>query len=378
MGLEPKTPGFLPRTELLEGTALAIPSPNPWIINRNQDLLWFQGSVVAGLALFILFVLLPDLDSSNYAVVHPAVLLLLAWGVIFDGTHVFSTYARTYFAKDPESRVGIPGRRGWILLLIGPAIALVDYLFFEPGPSLVGQAGILFRYFLLGAYIWAYYHLIRQHYGFLALYKRKEKAPANREDFLFLWVGSLYPLARYSLSDAYLSGGLPNLVSVYWLPQMTMALDILFGGYLVIAGSRFMIWLLSGRVQLAPKHLFLFIVVGFHVLVFALLDNLLTITATLTVFHNLQYHRIVWQYERGKGRFPMGNVSLYLGLGLLLGILWYTPRILGVAAAQTDLTRNLLLAFGWSIAFHHYLMDSRIWRVRRQPVVARTLDRGAH
>ena len=85
-----------------------------------------------------------------------------------------------------------------------------------------------------------------------------------------------------------------------------------------------------------------------------------------------------WQYERGKGRFPMGNVSFYLGLGLLLGVLWYTPRILGVAAAETDLTRNLLLAFGWSVAFHHYLMDSRIWRVRRQPAVARALDRGAH
>src|SRR5436190_1706267 len=72
-------------------------------------------------------------------------------------------------------------------------------------------------------------------------------------------------------------------------------------------------------------------VIGFHLLVFALLDNLLTITATLTLFHNLQYHRIVWQYERGKGRIPAGGLVRYLGLGVLLGVVWYGPRVLGVA-----------------------------------------------
>ena len=28
------------------------------------------------------------------------------------------------------------------------------------------------------------------------------------------------------------------------------------------------------------------------------------ITAALTIFHNLQYQRIVWQHERGRGRRP--------------------------------------------------------------------------
>ena len=32
------------------------------------------------------------------------------------------------------------------------------------------------------------------------------------------------------------------------------------------------------------------------------------VLATLTIFHNLQYHRIVWRYERGLGRTPSGVV----------------------------------------------------------------------
>jgi hypothetical protein len=44
---------------------------------------------------------------------------------------------------------------------------------------------------------------------------------------------------------------------------------------------------------------------------------------------------------------------------------------------QASLGRNVLLGLGWGIAFHHYLVDARIWRVRRSPQVTRALDAGA-
>ena len=78
-------------------------SSAPWIISRNQDLFWFQGSVVAGFGLLFIFTAIPQLKAANYTVLHPAVLVLLLWGVLFDGTHVFATYARTYFASDKQS-----------------------------------------------------------------------------------------------------------------------------------------------------------------------------------------------------------------------------------------------------------------------------------
>lgn len=357
-------------------TAVANPS-TPWIISRAQDLVWIQGSVLAGCALLLVFMATPELDAQSFEAVQPAVLVLLLWGILFDGTHVFATYARTYCAADAQSRAGLPGPGAWCLLAVGPAFALADYALCEPAPSLVGHAGLLFGYFLVSAYLWAYYHLIRQHYGLLALYRRKSNDHASRADAIFLWVGCLYPFARFSLSDAYASGGLPHVLPAAWFETARTCLDTGFLLFLSAAALLAVRHCASSRFKLAPKHLLLLIVVGFHMLVFSLLSNLLTITATLTIFHNLQYHRMVWLYERGKKRVPMGNVYRYLVIGLAFGVFWYAPRTLGVAMVETDLIRNMLLGLGWGIAFHHYFVDARIWRVRRSPAIAEALDQGA-
>lgn len=346
-----------------------------WIISARQDLLWFQGAALAGLALLGVFLALPPLSGANYAPAHPAVLALLLWGIVFDATHVWGMYARTYFSGDAQSRSGLPGPAVWGLLLVGPALALADAAWFTPGPSLVGQAGALFRHFLVFAYLWAFWHLVRQHYGLLVLYRRRAGDSGVPLDAWFLWIGSLYPYLRFSLSDAYLHSGLPHPLPASWFDLARGLLDISFVlALLTLAALR----LRQRRVfRFGPKHLFLSIVVGFHLLVFGLLDNLLVITAVLTIFHDLQYHRIVWQYERGRGRVPMGSPARYLALGMAFGVFWYGARVMGPALADSDLLLNLLLGLGWGVAFHHYYVDSRIWKVRRHPAVAATLDAGA-
>lgn len=351
----------------------------PWILSRTQDLLWFQGSALAAVLLLVAFLALPPLGHDNYTTDHPALWLLLFWGVIFDGSHVMATYARTYWAADAQSRSGLPGAwsGGWLLL--GPVLAWIDHQWFTQQASVVGQSGLLFGFFLAAAYLWAYYHLIRQHYGFLSLYRRRVGLPTAlwAPDALFLWVGSAYPFLRYNLSPAYKTSGLPVTLPDAWLAPLRLALD---GG---VALALLVILLLGWRQARregsgwGPRHLFLLIVVAYSNLTFALLDNLLVITAVLTIFHNLQYHRIVWQYERGQQRLPMGSVARYAAFALGLGLLWYGPRIVGVAVVQSDLWRNMLVGLAWGVAFHHYHVDARIWRVRRQPALGETLDRGA-
>lgn len=358
------------------GASIA-PRNQGWIISRNQDIIWLQGSVLAGLALLFLFFSIPGLNSANYSVAHPAVLTLLLWGVLLDGTHVFGTYARTYFAPDKQSRLGLPSNLSWAVIAVGPAIALVDYIFCTPGPSLIGQAGWIFRYFLMAAYLWAFWHLIRQHYGIMILYRRKAGDYQGNLDTAFLWTGCLYPYLRFGLSDYYAKSGLPLAVPLEWFSQARMVLDI---GFVVALAALAFMWLRrqgEHPIKLGPKHAFLLIVVSFNILVFSLLENLLTITAALTIFHNLQYHRIVFLYEKGKNRIPMGTIYRYLGLGALFGVLWYGPRVLGPAVSSTNLIRNIILGVGWGIAFHHYVIDARIWKVRKQPAVAQTLDAGA-
>ncbi len=339
--------------------------PPRWIVSRSQDLIWFQGSALAGLALLAVFLIVPGVDDTSYGLGHPALLVVFLWGVLFDGTHVWGTYARSYCAPDEASRAALPGRWSWGLLAIGPALAFFD--------------DAVFGVFLVAAYLWAYWHLVRQHYGFLMLYRKRagEHDPrAARLDSVLLWSGCLYPYLRFALTEAYQRTGLPQPIPPSLLAPARLALDVAVVGTMGAA----LVLVLSERFEpfrLGPKHLLLGIVVVFHLAVFSLLEHLLAILATLTIFHNLQYHRIVWQYERGLGRIPSGGLGRYLGLGLGLGLLWYAPRVLGVAVASSEIARNVLVGLGWGVAFHHYVVDGRIWRVRRSATVARALDAGA-
>lgn len=331
-----------------------------WIISAQQDLLWIHGSVMAGLALLLFFTTTPPI-VANASLLQPAFLAVVVWGVVFDGTHVLGTYARSYWADDAASRAELPGAWSWSLLAVGPALA-----WWNDG----------FSWFLLGAYLWAYYHLVKQHWGFIALYRRRAATCAGPEwlDRALLWTGTLYPYVRYALGPDYAGSGLPVLLPG---PVAASALRVVDWVALAIAATLVSAWTIQvkrGLLRPGPQHLLIVVVAGFHGAVFATLTQPLAITATLTVFHNLQYHRIVWHYEAGKGRRPLGGLAPYLGAGLLLGAFWYGARAVGSMLAGPSTVANALLGLGWGIALHHYLVDGRIWRVRRSPAVGAALD----
>src|SRR5215831_15448233 len=142
-----------------------------WIVNRGVDLSLVIGSAAAGYVYLLL-----------YTALHVKISLLWwFWSVGFDGTHIFATASRTYFNAEARAR----DRR----LLYGSLL-----VFFSLGPAMVlaGQKGLLAL--LVG--IWAYYHVMRQHYGFLVLYKVKNRdlMPLdNRLDRIFLGVMMIFP-----------------------------------------------------------------------------------------------------------------------------------------------------------------------------------------
>jgi hypothetical protein len=338
-----------------------------WIMSRREDLLWLHGSVVAGIALLAsFFYAAPGGDSNAPRVV----LIAFFWGALFDGSHVWGTYARSYFAPDEASRAALPCAWSWSLFGVGPIAAL-----------LAAWSGDVARFgvFLLLAHLWAYWHLVRQHYGLLMVYRGRagETDPrAARLDALLLWVGCLYPFVRFSMTDAYSRSGLPSVLP----PSLIPAVRFICDGVFAVAALGLVATAVSQRfepLRLAPKHLLMGIVIGFHALVFALLGDLLAILATLTIFHNLQYHRIVWLYERGLGRRPSGGLLPYLCSGVSLGVVWYGVRLLAPAVSSSELGRNLFVGLGWGVAFHHYLVDGRIWHVRRSKAVSRALENGA-
>src|SRR3954468_8558569 len=145
-----------------------------WIISAHDDLIWFIGSVVSSYALLALYV----------TGLVPLVPMVAAWAILIDAPHVFGTYSRTYFDRT--------ARRERKRLLLGSLV------FFIIGPVMV-LAGAGFVFFFLAA-LWAYYHLVKQHYGFMVLYKKKNNdlAPVdNGLDRGFLLLAFTYPFVAF-------------------------------------------------------------------------------------------------------------------------------------------------------------------------------------
>src|SRR5437660_7199971 len=149
-----------------------------WIINAREDLIWFVGSVASSYALLILYVngILPLLP------------MVAAWAILIDAPHVFGTLSRTYF-----------DRSEW---KTRKRLMLGSLLFFVVGPVLV-LLGAGFTFFFVAA-LWAYYHLVKQHYGFMVLYKKKNNdlAPIdNTLDRLLLMFAFNYPFVAFIAND---------------------------------------------------------------------------------------------------------------------------------------------------------------------------------
>jgi hypothetical protein len=339
--------------------------------------------------------------------------MVVGWAILIDAPHVFGTLSRTYFDRSEwQTR-----RR----LMLG------SLSFFVIGPLMV-LLGLGLTFFFLAA-LWAYYHLVKQHYGFMVLYKKKNNdlAPLdNALDRLLLLFAFNYPFVAFIASDPNAMARVPPMLR----SGVNTVTTLLLAGTIVVGGC----WLIR-QVQRAwlreslnlPKYLLLAAAIPMHwiALLTPMPNKPIALVAILTVYHNLQYHRLIWFHnqkymERGhpvrtesaarnallgsspivRKRVPDHHLDLrrkygpaslisrrllyYIAFGILFGLLYQGPRqvlgYFGLKASHGDVTAQLPLpiqlgvAVLWGVAFIHYYLDSKIWRVRRDPSVGKALN----
>lgn len=349
-----------------------------WIISARDDLVWFIGSVVSSYALLLLYI----------KGLVPLIPMVALWAILIDAPHVFGTFSRTYFDRTE--------RRNRARLLWG------SLLFFLVGPLLVWLGAGLVFFFL--AALWAYYHLVKQHYGFMVLYKKKNNDLArldNALDRLLLLFAFNYPFVAFIAQDPEAMARVPAALQ----SGVTVLSSILLAGTIVLA----LAWL-ARQIQRAilglpldvPKYLLLAASIPMHwiVLLTPMPHKPIAIVAILTIYHNFQYHRLIWFHnqkytsspkaaEQDHSRQKYGAAELisrrllfYIAFGIVFGLIYQGPRqLLGYAslqseasgAAGTSFPIQLGISFLWGYAFIHYYLDSKIWRVRRDPAVGRAL-----
>src|ERR1044071_3393762 len=160
-----------------------------WIISARDDLVWFIGSVVSSYILLFLYI----------TGLVPLIPMVALWAILIDAPHVFGTFSRTYFDRTE--------RKNRARLLWG------SLLFFAIGPVLV-LAGAGFVFFFVAA-LWAYYPLVKQHYGFMVLYKKKNGDLArvdNALDRLLLIFAFNYPFVEFIARDPEAMKRVPELL----------------------------------------------------------------------------------------------------------------------------------------------------------------------
>jgi hypothetical protein len=405
-----------------------------WIIDRKADLLFYIGSALVGwlyVALILLAVSrLRNPLSDAFGVIRLGgleipltlqLIVLASWGFIFDAPHLWSTLARTFF--DPEERRVRRKelRLSWAWFFFGPVCILLPYLV----NSLLGLVGFSLPAwaiqigavaFVVFFRIWAYYHVVRQHWGFFMLYKRKngDMQPSGMKIETWFFNVSLYaPLVMFMTSPMYSqTPGMPPLgldkLSFAWIIHL-MAWAAFLGALLIYVVWQFKLYR-EGVPLNGPKILFLLAIIPLHLAAFNNPWLAALVTPVVTVGHNIQYHRIVWQYGKNKyvngeraKLFPLlGRVFsqfwLYAAIGILFTVALYRgPWInwleatlgiamnrsvflgIGMMSGLSDPTKMTMgqqifgaIITGW--AMQHYYLDAKIWRVGRDKAVAKQLN----
>jgi hypothetical protein len=253
----------------------------------------------------------------------------------------------------------------------------------------MAQAGQLF--FFMAA-LWAYYHLVKQHYGFMVLYKKKNNdlAPVdNALDRIFLMLAFTYPFVAFVAGDAEAMTRVPQALRPAFggLERVLLFATIVVG--LAWVGRQIQ-RLMQGQPLDVPKYLLLLAAIPMHwiALLTPMPNKPIALVAILTIYHNLQYHRLIWfhnkKYTRDseQAREQHGAAALiskrlvyYIAFGVLFGLWYQGPRqfVMSPAREQTFWT-HLVTSFLWGYAFIHYYLDSKIWRVRRDPSVGKALN----
>ncbi len=320
-----------------------------WIISPREDLTWFIGSALAGyLAIGLMWAGFPILP------------LQMIWFFGVDGPHVLATVTRTYFDRAERKKLG------WFLWILAPLLLV------GPAMALAGYASLFF----LLAFCWQQFHVVKQHFGFVMLYKAKNRerdATDRKLDRWFLLASLFVPLGLFLLRTQ------PALAAKGVAAVAVTVYAILTAVWLLRQGQKWR----TGAEMNWPKLALLLAVVPLQWLALGFgarfgPAGVLQAAIPLGLFHGLQYHRLLWFHNTNRYSAPearerhglaavlASRVGIYLavavGLNFLLSFL--PPALFPYQTVQ---------AATWGLAFTHYCLDARIWHVRGDKELAAAL-----
>lgn len=330
-------------TLILENSRASTVSSN-WIISKRDDLVWFIGSAFAGYLSLLLLVGLPGSTP----------MLTVIWWAFINNPHIFGTATRTYFDRSERRNLSK------LLWLIVPLSAI---------PIMLVALG-LGRPLFVFALVWGGWHIAKQHYGLAMILKRKNSERSDIAfDRRFILLSQMLPFVLFVVW--YLDAALWK-----WVLLVALVIQV---GTLAVYLTHQAVKLRAGEQMNWPKLMLLALYLPLNWI--ALLcststspvNGLLIFTLATNIGHALQYHRLMWFHNRNRyhGRsglsgFLSRSAVYYYAAGLSLFLLF--------CAIGSFLPSGRIELMIIGPTFMHYLLDTKIWRTRNDPELARALN----
>ncbi len=313
------------------------------------------------------------------------------WVIFFEGSHFWATYSRTYIDnkyRKENSMVLI----GSLIFFIFPLAAIMLEKAF---PALTFT--VYYGFFI---FIWSLYHNAKQHYGFLSIYAGKIKMEFDDKKKMR---NALYGVIVFSQVFFLLNFKVQGTFSMSSPWADVPVMNFLFTKFFYVLTAAATVYFIIQSISLAKKYkrtlrpiisyvatcLIFYSVMFYYV---AQSDNfivgsdglsiLILIAIMNSLFHNIQYHAIVWHYGQarynkddqnnyGIAKFVNGKTFNYLMVALMLGsvfgfIVWNVGMSPDVNGGFTAVANNWAFVLFFGIIGHHFYLDQKIWRPSKQ------------
>ncbi len=327
-----------------------------WLRNRSFDLTLIRSVALIALLSGLIVVWNPDLF----------VFVLMADVWLLGYHHVISTMTRLSFDRHSLRQ------HRFLVFYLPPIVFAGTFL-------LAWQVGF---WAIASLYLyWQWFHYTRQSWGVSQAYRRK--AGDLVDDGEWFAKLSFYLLPLYGI--LYRSWQAPEeflFLEVRVVPVPGLLVDAVGAAAMIMvamwATRRYTAW---RRGRLARAHTY-YMLTHFAIFLvgYRLIDDITHGWLVINVWHNAQYILFVWlfnanRFKNGvepKARF-LSTISQnenrwkYFGVCLAISTTLYVALLL--AAGGTTLAGlPLVLLVYQAINFHHYIVDSIIWKMRKKPL----------
>ena len=327
-----------------------------WLQNMQFDVVFILGVLLLGCGLAFSAVIQPNL-------LWPIITINL-W--LLGYHHVVATYTRLCFDRESfrQSKFLIFGVGAFVIAV---TMGVLIY---------VGMWAIFSIYFY-----WQWWHYSRQSWGISRAYRAKDRNRNYEDGWLDQAIFYALPITgiifrSHQDPDQFLGTDLFVIPTPQWLLVITSIIAVILITYWVL--RRLAAWRAG---QLAIAHT-LYLVTHFiiYLVAYIVIEDITTGWLAINVWHNAQYILFVYMYNTNrfkKGvdtqkRFlsyisQKGRAPLYFGVCMAITGIYYVA-VLGNIQRFFFVSAATGLVIYQMVNFHHYIVDSVIWKMRKPKV----------